>query len=118
MTVTLENITGVNVATVNLEEIDAANAEVFKKDLCKILVPVKNTVLDLHKVTFMDSSGLGALLSCIRYLAAHESSLKMCRVTDPVQAILELVRFHRIVDIYPSREEALQAFNEEVGQPA
>ena len=67
-------------------------------------------VFDLSKLRFVDSSGLGAFLSCLRKLNAKGGDLKLCGMSKQVRAVFELVRMHRIFDIYGTREEAVRAF--------
>jgi len=67
-------------------------------------------VIDLGRLRFVDSSGLGAFISCLRKLNAKGGDLKLCGMQKPVRAVFELVRMHRIFDIYATREEAVRAF--------
>jgi len=67
-------------------------------------------VLDLSRLRFVDSSGLGALLSCLRQLTGRGGDLRLSGMSKPVRALFELVRMHRIFDIYPTKEEAIKAF--------
>jgi anti-sigma B factor antagonist len=65
-------------------------------------------VLDMSALNFVDSSGLGALLSCLRAMNGKNGQLRLYGMTKPVRALFELVRMHRIFTIYNSREEALE----------
>jgi anti-sigma B factor antagonist len=67
-------------------------------------------VLDLGKVQFVDSSGLGAILSASRQLLETGGDLKICSLTPPVRVLFELVRMHRVFDVLNDREEAVGAF--------
>lgn len=109
MKVSYQESAGVNILTINLEEIDASNADDLRKEIEAVMDPSIDTVFDLEKVDFLDSSGLGVIISCIRRLAAHDAVLKLCNVNSSVRAILELVRFHRVVDIYETCNEAMRS---------
>lgn len=113
MPVASEQADNVSVIEVHEREIDASNSEAVKGQLRDKLEPESNAVIDLSRVEFLDSSGIGVLISCMRYLASNGGAMKLCNVTKPAEAILELVRFHRIADIYENREEAIRAFHEE-----
>ena len=67
-------------------------------------------VFDLSRLRFMDSSGLGAFISCLRKLNAKGGDVKLCSMSKQVRAVFELVHMHRIFDIFGTREEAVQAF--------
>jgi anti-sigma B factor antagonist len=113
MPIASEKTDHVSVIEVHEKEIDASNSEVVKRQLKDRLEPDSNTVIDLSRVEFLDSSGIGVLISCMRHLSANGGAMKLCNVTKPALAILELVRFHRIADIYEDRDEAIRAFHEE-----
>jgi anti-sigma B factor antagonist len=74
-------------------------------------------LLDLHRVAFIDSSGLGALLACQRVIEGAGGQLKLCGLRPEVRAALELVRMDRLIDVYASREEALAAFRDAASLP-
>lgn len=95
--------------TLKGESLDAGNAAAFKADMQPLLEGHRAVLIDLGAVGFVDSSGLGALLSCLRAMNNKEGQLKLFAMTRPVQALFELVRMHRIFAIYNTREEALAA---------
>src|SRR5581483_8381470 len=106
MEMALEKIREVAVAIVPVEELDAGNVAEFKRDMAPILQTQSELVLDLGRLRFVDSSGMGAILSCLRQLTAKGGDLKLCGMTRQVRTVFELVRMHRIFDIYPTQEEA------------
>jgi anti-sigma B factor antagonist len=69
-----------------------------------------NVVLDMGELSFVDSSGLGAILSFTRQLASKGGELKLCNLQKPVRALVQLVRLHRVLDILNTRDEAVAAF--------
>ncbi|HJT87561.1 MAG TPA: STAS domain-containing protein, partial [Bryobacteraceae bacterium] len=76
MEVAVENLGGVMVAAVPVDELDAANVAQFKRDMASILETHAELVLDLSRLRFVDSSGMGAILSCLRQLSAKGGDLK------------------------------------------
>jgi len=91
------------------KELDASNAASLKQDLSPVLEQYTYVVLDLSELTFVDSSGLGAILSFTRTLAMKQGELKLCALQKPVRALVELVRLHRVMDIFNTREEAVRS---------
>ena len=91
------------------EKLDAGNAKECKDVLHPIVDQHSRIVLDLSQLEFVDSSGLGVLLSCLRRQTGAEGSLLLCGLARPVRALFELVRMHRVFDIYNTREEAVGA---------
>ena len=103
---------GIAVLALPFEELDASSAAEFKRDIGPILESPSQTklVFDLSRLRFVDSSGLGAFLSCLRRVNARGGDLKLCGLSKPVRSVFELVRMHRIFDIHPTRDDAVRAF--------
>ena len=110
MEITADKIGDVAVVLVPVEELDASNAGELKRDIAPILETNSQLVIDLSRLRFVDSSGLGAMLSCLRQVSAKGGDLKLCGMSKQVRATFELVRMHRIFDIFSTREEAVRAF--------
>jgi len=110
MEIPVDNVDGVGIAAVEVDELDASNTGEFKRDIAPVLQCHTKLVLDLSHLRFVDSSGLGAMLSCLRQLSAKGGDLKLCSMSRQVRALFELVRMHRIFDIYATKEDALHAF--------
>jgi anti-sigma B factor antagonist len=108
-----ETVGDVSVIVVHEKTIDARNSQAVKTQIQALLQPDMKLILDLSPVEFLDSSGLGMLLSCLRLLSGINGQMKLIGVSKSVRAILELVRFHRIMDIYNDRDEALRAYGAE-----
>jgi anti-sigma B factor antagonist len=69
-------------------------------------------VVDLSDVHFVDSSGLGALVSALKTLKLLKSDgdVRLANVQPPVVALLEIIRLHRVFASYPSVDQAVQSF--------
>ena len=110
MDLVMEKIGDTAVIAIPVEELDAANSGDFKRDVAPLLDQATRIVFDLGKVRFVDSSGLGAFLSCLRKVNAKSGDVKLCRMSKQVRTVFELVRMHRIFDIRDTREAAVAAF--------
>jgi anti-sigma B factor antagonist len=111
MEIPVDKVDGVAVAMISVDELDASNAGELKRDIAPVLEANSKLVIDLSRLRFVDSSGLGAMLSCLRQLSAKGGDLKLCCMAKPVRAAFELVRMHRIFDISGTREDAVRAFH-------
>ncbi len=67
-------------------------------------------VLDLDEVDFIDSSGLGAIVSSLKAIGS-EGDLVICNIRETVMSLFQLTRMHRVFQIFRSRQEALKAFS-------
>lgn len=90
--------------------LDAAVAGAFREAMTEQIdsgPPL--VVLDLQHVTFLDSSGLGALVFVLKHVTQRGGRLNFCGVTPEVMAVLRLTRMDRMLRTYPSREAAIAA---------
>ena len=110
MQVTVETIQNIPVVKIHAEQLDASNADDFKREVAPILTTNSRMVLDLGQLQFVDSSGCGAILSCLKALTSAGGDLKLCGVSRPVRNVFELIRLHRICEIFDTRETAVRAF--------
>jgi len=90
--------------------LDAQTVKDFRREIQPGLDSHTQVVFDLSRLTFVDSSGLGVLLSCLRQLTGRGGDLKLCSLTIQVRAVFQLVRMHRLFDIYNTPAEAIRAF--------
>jgi anti-sigma B factor antagonist len=105
----VEVIGDVTVVRATGEYLDAGTSKAFKASFAALASPGGRTVLELDRLQFVDSSGCGAILSCVRQARATGGDLKVSGVSKPVRALFELIRLHRVVDIYNTRDEALDS---------
>jgi len=105
-TQTLSTKAGILIA-IESENLDAGNAPEFKKLIQPHLDATTLAVVDMQAIKFVDSSGLGALLSCLRSMNNKQSQLILVGMNKQIRALFELVRMHRIFAIYNNLEEAL-----------
>ena len=101
---------GIQVGQIDSKVLDASTARAFKDLIKPLLTQDAKVVLDLSKVEFIDSSGLGALVSCLRQ--AHEigGEIKLSGLKKPVRALFELVKMHRVFEVFNSSEEAVGSY--------
>ena len=96
----IEKVNDVTIVELTTEALDASNAKEFKSDIMPVLKENKNVVFDMNQVKFLDSSGCGSLLSCLRTLNSVDGDLKICGLHKTVQSLFELVRMHLIIEIF------------------
>ena len=105
-----EKMAGVNV--LRLEgRLDAPSAKDFKEKVGELVQEKRlNLVIDMAAIDFIDSSGLGSLVSALRSVNKLRGEIKIASLQDQVRAIFELTRLHRIFEIFDEREDAIKSF--------
>ena len=84
------------------------------KQLLKELVDDQNykIVLNLGKTRYVDSSGLGAIVSKISVLRSNRGDIRLAGVHKYINELLELTHLNQIIKSYDSVEEAVNSFEE------
>jgi len=111
MNLKTEKKNDIMVINVKEERLDAHNSGDLKSEMQKLFVEGnKNILVDLKDVRFIDSSGLGALVSGFKNAISHQGSLKLSSLQPQVKSMFELTRLHRVFEIFASTSEALDNY--------
>ena len=106
-------IEGQDVLVIELREdnLDASNVREFRDAVQSLIQDHHKVVLDMAGVNFVDSSGLGALISCLRQLNGKRGDFRLCEMSRTVRALFELMRMHRVFNIHETRADAVRSFS-------
>jgi anti-anti-sigma factor len=110
---TIENIL---VIKPEYNTLDAKEVPDFKAHFQRIVYDenhsgTKSVVLDMSNLDFIDSSGLGSLLSVLRSLRDKGGQLKLAGMKKPVFTIFELVSMNKAFETYDTVDLAVKSFN-------
>lgn len=70
----------------------------------------KRIVIDLAGVEWMNSTGLGILISSYTTLRNHSGELKLANVTDKIQSLLTITKLVSVFDAHDSVDSAVKSF--------
>ncbi len=70
----------------------------------------RSILLDLGEVTYIDSSGLGELVSAYTTARNQGASLKLLKLTKKVHDLLQLTKLYTVFDIYDDEASAIASF--------
>lgn len=70
----------------------------------------KKILLNLAKVGYIDSSGIGELVSSYTAINKENGELKLLNLTQKLQDLLTITKLLTVFDVYESEEEALASF--------
>ncbi|MCH1900299.1 STAS domain-containing protein [Leptospira interrogans] len=92
-------------------EIDLCNAPEIKDVIAKLIEEQKYyTIINLEKVSYIDSSGIGALISSLSNLKKYQGGLKIINVSGSVRKVFELTKLTSFFEIFDNESEAVSAF--------
>ena len=107
MEIKLEEQQGVLIATPQVDRLDVRTVPEFRDEMDRIIGSYTKVVLNMELINFVDSTGLGALMSCIRNLSQRNGGLRLVGLQQQVTAMFRLVRMHKIFDTFDTVSEAL-----------
>jgi anti-sigma B factor antagonist len=67
-------------------------------------------LLNLTGVSFMDSSGIGELVSGYVSVSHNHGRVKLCGLTKRVRDLLQVTRLYSVLDVYEFEEDAMRSF--------
>jgi anti-sigma B factor antagonist len=70
----------------------------------------RRIILDLSHVDFIDSSGLGAIISSLKTIGS-DGDLVICGVRETVMGLFKLTRMNRVFQIFTDESEAIEALS-------
>lgn len=94
------------------DRLDARVATDFKERMIE-LIASGNTVivLDLSKVEFIDSSGLGAIVSSLKRMGGR-GELVVCGLQETTMTLFKLTRMDRVFQVFESEQQAVSALGD------
>jgi anti-sigma B factor antagonist len=67
-------------------------------------------LIDMAAVDFVDSSGLGTLVTCLRSVSKAGGTFKITSLNENPKSLFESTRLDRVFELYDSRNAALSSF--------
>lgn len=110
MDFSLEHIGNAVIVSLPGDDLDSNNSPEFKRDITTLIESKNKVVLDMRSIRFIDSSGCGALLTCVRKLKAKDGDLKLFGLSEQVRSLFKLIRLDQIIEVFQSKEDAVKAF--------
>jgi len=93
--------------------LDGTQAHQFRGEVSDAVNAGSRVILiDLKEVTFMDSSGLAALVLALKTVRSVSGKFCLCSVNDQVKMLLELTSMTRVFEIFENPEEFEKTFND------
>lgn len=91
--------------------LDVAGAPTLKEAISEV---VKNgpprIVIDMEGVSFVDSTGLGSVISALKQIRGSQGELRLAAPNQQARVVLELTTLDRVFPYYATVEEALTGF--------
>jgi anti-sigma B factor antagonist len=86
--------------------LDSTQSTPFRQEISKLVEDKTDiVVIDFKDVTFMDSSGLGALVLSREAILSKGAKLFICSINEQIKMLFELTNVDRVFEIFDNWEE-------------
>jgi anti-sigma B factor antagonist len=86
--------------------------EIIRGDLSK---GRKNILINLADVTYIDSSGIGELVSAFTAVSNQGGQLKLLKLTKKVHDLLQITKLYTVFDVHDDEAKAIASFGKVAG---
>jgi len=92
-------------------KLDLVNAGMVKETVKALLKDEKNQMhLNMREVDFINSSGLGALVSIMKEIRVHKGRLTLSNLAPYVNEIFEITQLAHVFEIFREEEDAVRSY--------
>ena len=67
----------------------------------------KKVVVDLEKVTYIDSSGLATLVEMLKRMKGQGGSLGLVGLSDKVRSLFEITKLDKLFSVFKNQQDAI-----------
>ena len=110
MTFTVSQHTDVTIVDVEGQLIVGNRQELKQKVLDEVEKGGRKILIDFSRTGYIDSSGLGVLVSLAKRMRELGGDLRLANLNDDLQTLFELTKLDSLFQIADTRERALESF--------
>ena len=89
-------------------QVHGMNARQFHDNLYnEIIAPSNFVVLDLEKLSYINSAGLRSILIVAKTLQGKNTRFALCSLSDSVKEVFKIAGFDKIIEVFESRSDAI-----------
>lgn len=110
MSVKIETKNGLTVCHVE-GEIDINSSPGIKKSFDKVLSSkTPKIIVNLSKVTYVDSSGLATLVEILKNMRSYGGRLRLTNLSSKVKSLFEITKLEKLFEIMADEQDAISTF--------
>lgn len=110
MELNFELVGGVAILSVD-GRLDSNNVNILKDEFGKHLGNEPKFIINLQSLEFIDSTGLGGLVSCLKKCIEAGGDLKIAQLPPKPRMVFEITRAHKVFDIFDDLETAIESYS-------
>jgi anti-sigma B factor antagonist len=118
MTTSTRQVGGVTIVDISGRIVLGEESAALRDLVCDLLSKGHKKILfNLGDVNYIDSSGLGHLVSAFTSVRKKEGELKLLNLTNRVQEVLQITRLYTVFDIMDDEAVAVKSFGQSAAAP-
>ncbi|ABL65845.1 STAS domain-containing protein [Chlorobium phaeobacteroides] len=107
----VETLSGKNIGIAELSgRLDAENSGALQTSFALWQKQAVFFVFDCINLEFVDSSGLGAIVACLRKALEHNGDVRLAALGPKVSMVFDLTKAKKLFSIFPDTSGAIQSF--------
>jgi len=108
--VKVENKNGLTVCCIE-GEVDINSSPNIKKSFDKLIASkTPKIIVNLSKVTYVDSSGLATLVEVLKNMRSYGGKLRLTNMSSKVKSLFEITKLEKLFEIIADEAEAISTF--------
>lgn len=110
MGVRIDDKNGITVCRID-GEIDINTSPDIKKSFDKLIAnKTPKIVINLSKVTYVDSSGLATLVEILKNMRTYGGRMRLANMSVKIKSLFEITKLEKLFEIMLTEEDALSKF--------
>lgn len=110
MPVKIETKSGLVVSHID-GEIDINSSPDIKKAFDKLIAQkTPKIVINLARVTYVDSSGLATLVEILKNMRSYGGRMRLANMSSKIKSLFEITKLEKLFEIMPDEAQAIETF--------
>ena len=115
MTTATRQIGGITIVDISGQIVFGEESSALRAVVCDLLGEgYRKIVLNLAEVDYIDSTGLGHLVSAVASVRKMKGDLKLLKLTKKVHDVLQITMLHTIIDVMDNEAVAIESFGQAI----
>lgn len=94
--------------------LDVSSAQDLKDEFDRFLKKTSYFVFDLANVEFMDSTGLGAIISCMKKTSQANGDIYIANLQSKPQILFEITKAYKIFEVFDDLDTAVNELKQQI----
>ena len=110
MGVKIENKGGLSVCHID-GEVDINSSPSIKKSFDALISKkTPKIVINLSKVTYVDSSGLATLVEILKNMRSYGGKMRLTNLSSKIKSLFEITKLEKLFEIFVDEDSAVSTF--------